>query len=404
MPNLRPGLWMVCLLVPMIPASLAAQRVNLLVPMSELASRAVRDSNDPVAHYEFALGLLLDKRYDDAERELKVALEVEPHFAAAYLALAMVPFARQPRLWEVERITEKTRPEVVLALNESQRMSRIAFMLDPMVDLKVFAVILPAQGRVGGGSRDLYNILLLGFEQFWVGNYGEASSLFTQLVESVREQDRVKKMPTFIYWFRGLAAAHQGDYAVAVADFELLLNRAVTAEREAVDSGYSIIPFSASNQFRYILGTVKAKSGAWEPAVALLQECLENDLGLYPAHSALATIYEGRRMWAQAEQERQRALETNPEDVGLLLDLGATMVRGGDFSLAIAPLSRAMDANPRNPRIPYLLGQAALRLSRHEVAKVALERFLALAPSKFASQLQVVRRQVDSLNAAATRN
>jgi tetratricopeptide (TPR) repeat protein len=402
-PRPRAGLVMICLLLAM-PIALAAQRINLLVPMSELAARAVRDSNDPVAHYEFALGLLLASRFDEAEHELKTAIEVEPHFAAGYLALSMVPFARQPRLWEVERITEKTRPEIVQALTESRRLSRIAFMLDPMVDLKVFAVILPAQGKVGGGSGDLYNTLLLGFEQFWVGNYGEAAHLFTQLVESVPERDRGKKMPSFIYWLRGLAAAHQGDYAVAVADFELLLDRAVTAEREAADSGYSIIPFSASNQFRYVLGTVRAKSGAWESAVALLQQCLENDLGLYPAHSALAAIYETRRMWAQAEAERQRALAASPEDVGLLLDLGATLVRSGDFSLALDPLRRAMDANPRNPRIPYLLGQAALRVFQRDVAKAAFERFLSLAPSKFASQIQVVRQQVDSLAAAATRN
>jgi tetratricopeptide (TPR) repeat protein len=366
--------------------------------MEELAMRAVRDSNDPVAHYEFAIGLLLDRRYDQAEQELKSSVAIDPRFAAGYLALGMVPFARQPRLWSVERIDSRTRPEFREALLESRRQLQLAFMLDPLVDLKVFAVILPPQGRVGGGAHDLYNILLLGLEQFWVGNYGQAQGLLTQIVESVRPQDREKKMPSFIYWFRGLAAAHEGQYAVATGDISLLLNRALELEKVATDSDYSIVPFSASNHFRYVLGTIQARAGAADSAISMLQQCLENDLSLYPAHSTLATVYEGRRMWIQAEQERERALATNPADPGLLLDLGSTMVRSGNFALALDPLRRAMAANPRNPRIPFLLSQAALRATEPDVARESMERFLAMAPSKYGSQMQTIRQQLDSLN------
>jgi hypothetical protein len=63
-------------------------------------------------------------------------------------------------------------------------------------------------------------------------------------------------------------------------------------------------------------------------------------------------------------------------------------------------LTRAMNANPRNSRIPYLLGMTALRMRRHDVARPALQRFLALAPSRFGTQITQVRSALDSLPAA----
>jgi Tfp pilus assembly protein PilF len=116
------GRWSILALVlGLVPAVASAQRVRLMVPLVELERMAVRDSNDPVRHYDLALGYLLNRRPDEAERALQTALEIDPGNAAAHLALAYVPFAKNPRLWEIEEVNEKTRPEIVQALEESQQ-------------------------------------------------------------------------------------------------------------------------------------------------------------------------------------------------------------------------------------------------------------------------------------------
>lgn len=378
---------------------LAAQRVRLTVPLETLETMAARDSNDPVRHYDLALAYMLNRRPDEAERSLKTALEIDPGNAAAYLALAYVPFARNPRLWEIREIDEKTRPEIIQALDESARNRRRAFMLDPLVDLRVLGAIIPPQGRVGGGSGDLWNALLLGFENFWVGNHQESFRLLSAVITSVPEQRRRERIPSFLYWYHGLAAAHIGDFSTAVLDFQLLLDRAVEREQDEEAKHFVQDPFRASNDYRYFLASIKKRAGLTQDAIALLQECLTVDLSLYPAHTQLASIHEGRRAWLDAIQERQRALETNPDDAALLFDLGTTLSRSGDLGMAIDALSRAMDANPRNSRIPYLLGMTALRAQRTDVARTALERFLALAPSRFTVQMGQVRSTLDSLPA-----
>lgn len=396
---MRRWLVLTTLVLAATPAVAVGQRVRLMVPLPELERLAARDSNDPMRHYDLALGYLLDRRVDEAERSLRTALEIDPASAPAHLGLAYVAYARNPRLWEIEEVNEKTRPEIVQALEESGRHRRQAFMLDPLVDLRILGAIIPPQGRIGGGSGDIWNVLLLGFENFWVGNHQESFRLLTSVITSVSERRR-DRLPSFLYWYHGLAAAHVGDFATAISDFELLLNRAVAREQDEEAKYFVQDPFRVSNDYRYFLAAIKKKAGASAQAIELLQQCLVVDLGLYPAHTQLAAIHETQRNWLEAIAERERALAVQPDDAALLFDLGTTLTRSGDLPQSIEVLTRAMNANPRNSRIPYLLGMTALRMRRHDVARPVLERFLALAPSRFGTQISQVRSALDSLPAA----
>ena len=390
--------WITALVLALAPTEAIAQRVRLMVPLTELESMAARDSNDPIRHYDLALGYLLHRRPDDAERVLRTALEIDPSSAAAHLAMAFVPFAKNPRLWDIEEINEKTRPEIVAALEESDRHRRRAFMLDPLVDLRVLGAIIPPQGRVGGGSGDLWNALLLGFENFWVGNHQESLRLLTSVLGGVSERRR-ERLPSVLFWYHGLAAAHAGDFTTAIADFELLLNRAIEREQDEEAKRFVQDPFRRSNDYRYFLASIKKRAGASADAIVLLQQCLVEDISLYPAHSQLASIHESRRSWAEAIAERERALAINPDDPALLFDLGTTLTRSGDLLLSLDVLGRAMEANPRNSRIPYLHGMTALRVRRPDLARTSLQRFLSLAPSRFGTQITQVRAALDSLPA-----
>jgi hypothetical protein len=58
-----------------------------------------------------------------------------------------------------------------------------------------------------------------------------------------------------------------------------------------------------------------------------------------------------------------------------------------------------MATNPRDPYAPYLAGITALRLNRMQEARQAFERFLSLAPSRYAIQIGEVRDQLPLMTA-----
>src|ERR687893_78665 len=109
-----------------LAGSLDAQRIKLPVGRGELEARAKQDSLDAAAHYNVALAYWNEKRFDDAERELRLAATLDPKFAEAYLALAYLPYVRRPKLWAEEE-KDRVPEEWKAAMAESDRMYRRAF-------------------------------------------------------------------------------------------------------------------------------------------------------------------------------------------------------------------------------------------------------------------------------------
>jgi len=140
-------------------------------------------------------------------------------------------------------------------------------------------------------------------------------------------------------------------------------------------------------------------AGRNDQAAPTFRRALEFDIGLYPAHVQLARMLEAEQRWDDAVQERRAAVDANPDDAVLLTDLGQTLLRAGRLEEAADALQLAMAANPRDPYSPYLAGVIALRLDRKQAARRAFERFLTLAPSRYASQIVEVRDQLPLLNA-----
>ncbi|MBA3555551.1 MAG: tetratricopeptide repeat protein [Gemmatimonadales bacterium] len=231
------------------------------------------------------------------------------------------------------------------------------------------------------------------FEHFWDGRYQEAFSRFDRVLGSVNLK-RWDDVPDVLFWYHGLAAAHSLRYDVAVRDFRLLLDRSLARERaDTIIRSHHL----EANEIRYVLATLYRRGQRPDDALPLYQEALTHDLSLYMAHTQLAEIYEERKQWIEAIAERRRAIDANPEDASLPYDLGRTLAHSRDFPEAAQVLKDAMSANPSNSRIPYTLGHVLLRLGDREGARAAFDRFVASAPSRFASQVSEVQRQLDGL-------
>ena len=374
-------------------APTTAQRIKLSAGLGELETRARTDSNDAAAHYNAALAYWNAKRWDDAGRSLRLAVTIDPRFAQAYLALSRLPYARRGSLWgEVEQ--GRVPRELVDTVEESDRFYRRAYLIDPLVDMKIEGAVAPPRSVYWDlFAPELYDLLFKGFDDLREGKYAEALERIERLVGLYHRDRRDESAPASLLWYRALAAAHVEKYQQAQSDLQELLARSEGKERS---DSLIRIPLR-TNEYRYVLAYVKHRGGDPNGAIFLYRQALENDVGLYMAHVRLAEIYEGAQRWDQAAAHRQNAINANPDDPSLLLDLGRSLSARGDLPGGTEALTQAVAANPRDSRGWYYLGIVQQQLNKKEEARAAFSRFVALAPSRYVRQIEDAKQRLVAL-------
>lgn len=380
-------------------APLPAQRIKLPVKLAELEQRVQADSNDAAAHYNVALGYWNEKRYDDAERALGMAVRIEPRFAPAHLALAYLPFARRPKLWN--EIWDNAVPEdQVPLLKRADSEYRHAFLIDPLVDLKILAVATPPKPNfvdVNNYYGEIWALYFQGFADCQEGKYEDCHGRFAALIREIDGDRFGERIPASVHWYKGIAAAHVGKHDIAERHFRTLLALGDEEVKERERKGdLTRVPLQ-SNEFRYTLATILQAAGRTSEAIALFKEVLDNDVGFYMANVRLANIYEAARDFPRAVQERLNAVNVNPDDASLLTDLGVTLGKAGMMPQAETRLQAAADANPRDTRSLYWLGVAQQELGKMAEARAAFTRFVELAPSRYQPQVALAKDRLARL-------
>src|SRR2546422_3695482 len=338
-------------------APLAAQRIQLPAKLSELETRARQDSTDAAAQSNVALAYWNEKRWDDADSALPRAVRIEPQFAAPYLALWAVPYARRPQLWD-EVHEPRVPAEWRTRIEEADRMYRHAFLLDPLVDLRIVSLVLPPRSvfvDLIADYDDFYQWYDDSFEKLRQGNFDDAYQRFQRMMLEMNADRHPDRVPTFIYWWHGLAAAHVNKNDEAVFDFRQILNRYLATERRRRDS-ITAVPVR-TNEYRYELAVMKQRAGQLDEAIQLYQEALANDAGLYPAHARLASIYETRNLWVQAVAERRAAGHPHPPGARLPTDLRLTLPQARHPGGAGQARPPATGAQPPDPPVPPHTGR-----------------------------------------------
>lgn len=375
----------------------AAQNIKLSASLGDLEKAARKDSNDAAAHYNVALAYWNAKRWDDADSALHRALRIDPQLAQAYLALSRLVYARRPQIYE-EIFDMKVPDEWQSRLSESYRNYQHAFLVDPLVDLRIEAAARPGRSMWWSSSEyaeALYRYLYQGLDDVEAGKYEAAYNSLSRLYDETHPVALREALPNWVFYYKGLAAAHIGRYNEAIGDFSRLLNRA--DDHTNPDSLTYYIPIEA-NQYRYIIGVLQMRVGNYNEAITQLRGTLEKDFGMYMAHVRLAEIYEQHGMMPMAIQERRSAVTANADDPSLLFDLAKTLAKAGQWTEAEQVLQQAGAANPRDTRIQYLLGVIEQQLNKPADAKQAFTRFLSLAPTRYAPQVADARKRLDALH------
>lgn len=376
---------------------LPAQDVPLAAPLAELERRARVDSNDALAQFDVGLAYWTRGRLDEAERGLRLAVALDPRLACAYLALAELPYARRPSLREElarDRVPDGWRPAIL----EAEQFERRAFLLDPLIDFRLVAPVrrrAPQQVNVHVGPGAAY-VVSMPFDDFRLGRYQAAFQMLDGMVRAATRHEAMDSVPDYLLWFHGLAAAHTWRHPQAVRDFETLLARTESRARVSL----VLVPL-AGNDFRYLLALLRERTGDREAAIRMYRDALVNDVGLYMAHVRLAGLFRAAGYPFAAQSELRQAVLANPDDSSLLLELGGSLTETGDLAAALDTLRLAQSLNPRDARVPLMLGIVEERLGHVAPARSAYLQFLALAPARLSPQIAYARARMDSLQETA---
>jgi tetratricopeptide (TPR) repeat protein len=363
----------------------------------ELAAMVRADSNEAQGHYLLGLLFIRREKYDRAEASLRTAIALDSRQAEAHLALAQLPYLQRPQLG-----SEEARGRVPDAwearLDEARKFYRRAFVIDPLVSLRSMSMLFP-QGRWRGrdytsDESKSYELFFEGFDDLASGRYRDALQRLDQLAKQVFHGERdLDRIPEFVLWARGMAAARVRADSIAIRDFQALVARGEKRERDA-----RVVPVQLrTNEYRYILGVFHQRAADTTRAIELLRGAAEADLGLDMAHVRLAEIHRARRDIAAEMQERQRAVQSNPEDATLLLELAMLRYEVGELEEAEDELQRATALNPRDPRAFYLLGVILQGQRRMAEARTMFERAAAVAPKSKAYIADDARARIAKL-------
>lgn len=367
--SMRASLPLVCgaVLSPLacVPQPARAQDVYVSERLEVLEARVARDSNDPVAYYNVAMGYWSKHQYDRADSALSRALALDPEFAVAHLAVALVQL-RNGSHWS--RLRRAGDTALVTEIRLREQHYRRAFMIDPFLDLRAVGLM---------------------------DDYGKAYENLSQLLQllELRFRKPFDSMPQSLVWLHSLAAARSNHLPEAITDVQLLGR--LSRDREQWDS-VSSAPLQTS-EYLYMLAALLQRGGFRDDAIKLYHQVISTDLGNYEAHVQLARIFEATGDWPHAIAERRAAVDVFPENPSLLLDLGVTEGKAGQFAAAEATLRQAEEAGPRDPRTPYWLGFVEEKLDKRPDAVRAFQTFLQLAPSRLTTMIATARRKVAEL-------
>jgi Tfp pilus assembly protein PilF len=381
-----------------MPCTAHAQRIKLPVKLPELQKLAKESPYDAAAQYNVALGYWNAKNYDAAEAALKDAVRLDPRFAGAHLALAYLPYGRKPDLWK-EINSGKIAPESQPVVQEMDRRYRQAFLVDPFVDLRITGAVEPPKSvlwTMDPFLSALYENLFQGFDDFRAGDYTAAYRRFNNLVAQWATAGRrvgLDSIPGEVLWYRGLAASQINKSPDAIRDIGELLRRSEAEEKSAKIVSVPL----RTNEFRYVLGSIKMRAGDLNGAADLFKSAAAGDIGLYMATVQLANVYEMAGRLELALQERQKAVEANPDDRVSMVELAETQLKAKKLREARKTLLDMIQIEPTSIRGLYTLAMIETELGEKAAAVQHFEEFLKVVPARFKDEIADVKQRIAAL-------
>jgi len=370
------------LCVPPAPTAAALQS-PAAESLEQLEAAAKADSNDAELLYRLGVAYARAGRKEEAKQTFTATVRVDPQFALGYVALAQ--FYQPP----VAVVVSPGRGLLVIprrgSSDSSSLLLRRAFQINPFIEHHQPGVVeLPMYWR---------GTLQQALRHYHDGKLPVALEEFGSVIERTQKPDHPEAVPPVALWYHILTAIQLQRYDDAIRDGEIMLDAALRLDT----TGTSTRAERLAGDIQYLLANLQFAGGHTAEAERLYRLVVEGDLGWYMAHAKLAQLYESQGRLDEAVGERRSAVDANPDDPSLVLDLGRTLVSAGRLPEADSVLERAVVANPRQTEALYSLGIVASRLGRSVEARAVLTRFLELAPSRYTEMIRSAKAQLAAL-------
>jgi tetratricopeptide (TPR) repeat protein len=354
--------------------------------LAELERRVRADSNDALLHYDVGVELARLQRSADARRAFQEAVRIDPKLVDGWVALV-----RQADLGAVPPVviirSRGGRFELVrLPPTDSlRRIVRRVFFLNPLLDLWERRYPVPNYWA-GTAQRASLQRAQRAFDN---RDWETAAAWLDTIIRRADRQRTPAKLEPYVLWYHGMAQIELRRYDAAVRDLSRLLDAAMrdTSEERRADA------FG----LQYSLGYVHHMAGNLAEAARVYRMLVEEHLGLDLVHMRLAQVLEALGHVDEAVAERRNAVNANPDDPSLVFDLGVSLHNAGYNAEAENVLRQALEANPRETRAHLVLGAVLEAQRKDDAARLAYQRFLELAPARYASLSDDARRRLAEL-------
>ena len=132
--------------------------------------------------------------------------------------------------------------------------------MNPLLDLRILAAVTPKKSVLWEADpyfSAIYNQWMRPFDDFMTGDYASAYLRLQRLARDLTAAGRqdVSRVPAWLLWYRGLAAAHVFKHDEAIADMRELVHR---AEDEEDPSRLTYMPLEP-NTYRSVLAASPEK-------------------------------------------------------------------------------------------------------------------------------------------------
>lgn len=367
------------------PAPARAQEPPILKHSIREIEELVRaDSNDGYLHYYLALAHWKKHHWTETDSLLRLAVRLEPRLAEAYLALYHLPFSRRSSLAR-EVVEHKVPRDWQARVDEAEGFYKRAFRINPLVSQEVLSIAYHIEeihfDDPTTPAAQAYDLYFAWLTDFGLGRYSDAYLRLERLSQVRFQEARFpERVPSFILWYRALAAAHARRYFNALWDLNALVTRGDKLEEEELVH----IPLQ-TNEYRFTLAVVQQRAGNLDRAMDIFKEAVQHDLGLQMAHTYMAVLYQESGQMDSCLAERRRAAEVSPDDPVVLFEYAVSLFNDNKASEAEETVRHAMALNPRYAPSYYLLGRIDEELGRVPDARELYDRFLALAPQRLTS-------------------
>lgn len=326
-------------------------------------------------------------KVDDAVRDMRRAIELNPTYAPAYWRLGLWlldqdqtegaerAFGRATEIDPSDRAGWIGLARVYLQRNET---ARAAGLLERLA---------------ASGAAESYTLQLLGTAYRRLGRADEATSA---LETGIRGEAQWSDPWTdeMLGFRRGYAARLRDATASVVAGQFPAAIRILEQLRREKPNDLVLMAH---------LGQVYVAAGREADGVPLLEHVIADEPDRFEAHVDLATGYMHQGDLAKARATAERAVSLNPSYGPAHETLGLILWRGGDPRAAVAAFETAVECDPRNARAMVWLAMVDTNLDRTSDALAAFRRAARTDPTSVDAWIGIANAEMNrhDLDAAA---